>query len=546
MMLGLALSLIFSVLSWKESLLLSILVPVISLFFLSDKREKNRNIFYISLVFLLILEAFEYVRGVSYDLAETYLVVSFIFLVVSDFVRKRVTNVIFMAVFWFFVSLSLWKVASVKYPGASYLVFPAVAFIFLRDVFRRERDGREVRLSPMKELWTEEAKYRRWLEVELAVMKAYEELGTIPKGVTERVRNKARIDVELFKKIEERTNHDVVAFVEGIGTMIGEDSRFFHYGLTSSDVLDTANSLALVEAGKILLDALKKLCDVLWNTANRYRYTPTIGRTHGVHAEPTSFGLKVLGWYSEMKRNVLRLERAIEEVSYGKISGAVGNYANVPPEVEERALSYLGLKAEPVSTQVVPRDRHAHYLATLGIIAAGIERIAVEIRHLQRTEVLEVEEPFKEGQRGSSAMPHKKNPITCERLTGLSRMMRAFVEPALENVALWHERDISHSSVERYIFPDATQTLYYMIVTATKVIRDMRVNEEKMKKNLNLTKGLVFSQRVLLKLIEKGLTRKEAYDIVQRNALKTWESEKHFLEHLLEDEEVKNSLPKRN
>ncbi|ACM23648.1 Adenylosuccinate lyase [Thermotoga neapolitana DSM 4359] len=357
--------------------------------------------------------------------------------------------------------------------------------------------------------------------------------------MTERVRNKARIDVELFKKIEERTNHDVVAFVEGIGTMIGEDSRFFHYGLTSSDVLDTANSLALVEAGKILLDALKKLCDVLWNTANRYRYTPTIGRTHGVHAEPTSFGLKVLGWYSEMKRNVLRLERAIEEVSYGKISGAVGNYANVPPEVEERALSYLGLKAEPVSTQVVPRDRHAHYLATLGIIAAGIERIAVEIRHLQRTEVLEVEEPFKEGQRGSSAMPHKKNPITCERLTGLSRMMRAFVEPALENVALWHERDISHSSVERYIFPDATQTLYYMIVTATKVIRDMRVNEEKMKKNLNLTKGLVFSQRVLLKLIEKGLTRKEAYDIVQRNALKTWESEKHFLEHLLEDEEVK-------
>ena len=394
-------------------------------------------------------------------------------------------------------------------------------------------------LSPMKELWTEEAKYGRWLEVELAVMKAYEELGMIPKGVTERVRNKARIDVELFKKIEERTNHDVVAFVEGIGTMIGEDSRFFHYGLTSSDVLDTANSLALVNAGKILLDALEELCDALWNTANKYRYTPTIGRTHGVHAELTSFGLKVLGWYSEMRRNILRLEKAIEEVSYGKISGAVGNYANVPPEVEERALSYLGLKVELVSTQVVPRDRHAYYLATLGIIAAGIERIAVEIRHLQRTEVLEVEEPFKEGQRGSSAMPHKKNPITCERLTGLSRMMRAFVEPALENVALWHERDISHSSVERYIFPDATQTLYYMIDTTTKVIRDMKVNEDRMKKNVNLTKGLVFSQRVLLKLIEKGLTRKEAYDIVQRNALKTWYSEKHFLEHLLEDEDVR-------
>ncbi|KUK23710.1 MAG: Adenylosuccinate lyase [Thermotoga sp. 47_83] len=396
----------------------------------------------------------------------------------------------------------------------------------------------------MKDLWTEEAKYRRWLEVELAVTRAYEELGTIPKGVTERIRNNAKIDVELFKKIEERTNHDVVAFVEGIGSMIGEDSRFFHYGLTSSDVLDTANSLALVEAGKILLESLKEFCDVLWEVANRYKHTPTIGRTHGVHAEPTSFGLKVLGWYSEMKRNVQRLERAIEEVSYGKISGAVGNYANVPPEVEEKALSYLGLKPEPVSTQVVPRDRHAFYLSTLAIVAAGIERIAVEIRHLQRTEVLEVEEPFREGQRGSSAMPHKKNPITCERLTGLSRMMRAYVDPSLENIALWHERDISHSSVERYVFPDATQTLYYMIVTATNVVRNMKVNEERMKKNIDLTKGLVFSQRVLLKLIEKGLTRKEAYDIVQRNALKTWNSEKHFLEYLLEDEEVKKLVTK--
>ncbi|KHC91599.1 adenylosuccinate lyase [Thermotoga sp. Mc24] len=399
-------------------------------------------------------------------------------------------------------------------------------------------------LSPMKDLWTEEAKYRRWLEVELAVTRAYEELGTIPKGVTERIRNNAKIDVELFKKIEERTSHDVVAFVEGVGSMIGEDSRFFHYGLTSSDVLDTANSLALVEAGKILLESLKEFCDVLWEAANRYKHTPTIGRTHGVHAEPTSLGLKVLGWYSEMKRNVQRLERAIDEVSYGKISGAVGNYANVPPEVEEKALSYLGLKPEPVSTQVVPRDRHAFYLSTLAIVAAGIERIAVEIRHLQRTEVLEVEEPFREGQRGSSAMPHKKNPITCERLTGLSRMMRAYVNPSLENIALWHERDISHSSVERYVFPDATQTLYYMIVTATNVVRNMKVNEERMKKNIDLTKGLVFSQRVLLKLIEKGLTRKEAYDIVQRNALKTWNSEKHFLEYLLEDEEVKKLVTK--
>lgn len=398
----------------------------------------------------------------------------------------------------------------------------------------------------MKDLWTEEAKYRRWLEVELAVTRAYEELGTIPKGVTERIRNNAKIDVELFKKIEERTNHDVVAFVEGIGSMIGEDSRFFHYGLTSSDVLDTANSLALVEAGKILLESLKEFCDVLWEVANRYKHTPTIGRTHGVHAEPTSFGLKVLGWYSEMKRNVQRLERAIEEVSYGKISGAVGNYANVPPEVEEKALSYLGLKPEPVSTQVVPRDRHAFYLSTLAIVAAGIERIAVEIRHLQRTEVLEVEEPFREGQRGSSAMPHKKNPITCERLTGLSRMMRAYVDPSLENIALWHERDISHSSVERYVFPDATQTLYYMIVTATNVVRNMKVNEERMKKNIDLTKGLVFSQRVLLKLIEKGLTRKEAYDIVQRNALKTWNSENTSSSTSSRMKRLRNWLPKKS
>ncbi|WP_233186232.1 adenylosuccinate lyase [Thermotoga sp. KOL6] len=393
-------------------------------------------------------------------------------------------------------------------------------------------------------MWTEEAKYRRWLEVELAVTKAYEELGMIPKGVTEKIKSKVEIDVELFKRIEEKTNHDVVAFVEGIGTMIGEDSRYFHYGLTSSDVVDTANSLALVEAGRILLNVLRKLCEVLWEAANRYKYTPIIGRTHGVHAEPTSFGLKILGWYSEMKRNTERLKEAIEEVAFGKISGAVGNYANIPPEVEEKALSYLGLKREPVSTQVVPRDRHAFYLSVLGIVAAGIERMALEIRHLQRTEVLEVEEPFKEGQRGSSAMPHKKNPITCERLTGLSRMMRAYVSPSFENIALWHERDISHSSVERYIFPDATQTLHYMIVTATKVIKNMKVNEERMKKNIDLTKGLVFSQRVLLKLIEKGLTRKEAYDIVQRNALRTWNSEKSFLDHLVEDVDVKRLITK--
>lgn len=397
-------------------------------------------------------------------------------------------------------------------------------------------------LSPMKDLWTEEAKYRRWLEVELAVTRAYEELGMFPQGVTERIRSKARIDVDLFKRIEERTNHDVVAFVEGIGSMIGEDSRYFHYGLTSSDVLDTATSLALVEAGRIILKALEDMREVLWDLSERHKHTVTVGRTHGVHAEPTSFGLKVLSWFSETCRNMERMRRAIEEVSFGKISGAVGNYANVPPEVEEKALSYLGLKAEPVSTQVVPRDRHAHFIATLALIAAGIERIAVELRHLQRTEVLEVEEPFREGQRGSSAMPHKKNPILCERLTGLSRIMRSYVTVALENVVLWHERDISHSSTERYVFPDATQTLYYMVVTVTDLLRGLKVNEWRMKRNLDLTKGLIYSQRVLLKLVEKGLTRKEAYDIVQRNALRAWEEEKDFLSLLLEDTDVRRFL----
>ncbi len=363
-----------------------------------------------------------------------------------------------------------------------------------------------------------------------------------PQGVTERMRSKARIDVDLFKRIEERTNHDVVAFVEGIGSMIGEDSRYFHYGLTSSDVLDTATSLALVEAGRIILRALEDMREVLWDLSERHKHTVTVGRTHGVHAEPTSFGLKVLSWFSETCRNMERMRRAIEEVSFGKISGAVGNYANVPPEVEEKALSYLGLKAEPVSTQVVPRDRHAHFIATLALIAAGIERIAVELRHLQRTEVLEVEEPFREGQRGSSAMPHKKNPIVCERLTGLSRIMRSYVTVALENVVLWHERDISHSSTERYVFPDATQTLYYMVVTVTDLLRGLKVNEWRMKRNLDLTKGLIYSQRVLLKLVEKGLTRKEAYDIVQRNALRAWEEEKDFLSLLLEDTDVRRFL----
>jgi len=379
-------------------------------------------------------------------------------------------------------------------------------------------------LSPMKELWDQRTTLERWLEVELAVMQAYEEIGMIPQGATDQARKNAKIDFELFKELEKETDHEVIAFVKMATRNMKEEARFFHYGLTSSDVIDTALSLTLVKACDILLDEMRKLLKVLWELAVQHKYTLTIGRTHGVHAEPTTFGLKVLNWYAETQRNYERLSFAKEQISFGKISGAVGNYANVPPEIEEFALSKLGLKPAPVSSQIVNRDHHGFLTMNLALIAAGIERIATEIRHLQKTEVLEAQEPFKEGQKGSSAMPHKQNPILCERLCGLSRIMRSFVSTAIENIVLWHERDISHSSAERYILPDATQTLHYMLVKTKYLLENLVVYKDKMLKNIHLTHGLVYSQRLMLALIDKGLSRNQAYDLVQSLSLRCWQT----------------------
>lgn len=395
-------------------------------------------------------------------------------------------------------------------------------------------------LSPMKNLWTVESNLRRWLDVEFAVMEAYEQLGLIPHGVTEKARKNAMLDLSLFEKYERETDHEIIAFIKMATRNMGDEARYFHYGLTSSDVIDTALSLALVEACGILLEELRKLLKSLWELANKHKYTITIGRTHGVHAEPTSFGLKVLNWYAEMKRDQERLEMVKEQLKVGKISGAVGNYANVPPQVEELALRKLDLKPTPVSSQIVNRDHHAFFVMILALIASGIERIATEIRHLQRTEVLEAQEPFKEGQKGSSAMPHKQNPVLCERLCGLSRVVRSFVNTSLENNNLWHERDISHSSAERYIFPDVTQTLHYMLVKTNYLVQNLVVHEDKMMENLSLTRGLIYSERVMLKLVEKGMKRSEAYDLVQSLALRCWRTKEDFRDL------VEQSIPKLN
>ncbi|ODN31077.1 adenylosuccinate lyase [Fervidobacterium thailandense] len=397
-------------------------------------------------------------------------------------------------------------------------------------------------LEPLKSLWTLKAQYERWLEVELAVVEAYEEFGIAPKGTAQKIRERAQIDVDDILRTEAVVDHDVIAFVKSVTKNMGDEARFFHYGLTSSDVVDTATSLALKSATEEILCSCKSLANVLYEKAIRYKDLPTIGRTHGVHAEPTSFGLKFLSWYAELLRDIERLERAKEEISVGKLSGAVGNYANIDPKIERRALEKLGLKPTPVATQVIPRDYIAHLLSVFALIAGLIERIAIEIRHLQRTEVLEAMEPFKEGQRGSSAMPHKKNPILCERLTGMARLMRSYAQVAFENMALWHERDISHSSAERYILPDATMTIYYMLEKTRYLIESLKVFEEKVRNNLDLTKGLIYSQRILLALVDKGMSREEAYTLVQSIALECWESGESFRERVMQNEKVKTLL----
>ncbi len=397
----------------------------------------------------------------------------------------------------------------------------------------------------MVAIWSPETKFRIWFEIEANACDALAAIGVIPKSAAETIWEKggsATFDVDRIDEIEAVTKHDVIAFLTHLAEFVGPDSRFIHQGMTSSDVLDTCFNVQLVRATDLLLAGMDKLLEALKRRAFEHKDTVTIGRSHGIHAEPTTFGVKLAQAYAEFDRNKTRLMAAREEIATCAISGAVGTFANIDPRVEEHVAAAMGLKAEPVSTQVIPRDRHAMYFSTLAVIASSIERLSIEIRHLQRTEVLEAEEYFSPGQKGSSAMPHKRNPVLTENLTGLARMVRSYAMPAMENVALWHERDISHSSVERMIGPDATVTLDFALARLTSVIDKLLVYPENMINNMNKFRGLVHSQRVLLALTQAGVSREDAYRLVQRNAMKVWEQGKDFLEELLADEEVRAAL----
>jgi len=394
----------------------------------------------------------------------------------------------------------------------------------------------------MGDIWSIENKFRKWLEVEIAVCEAWAELGKIPKDALEEIKEKADFDLKRIDEIEATVKHDVIAFLTAVAEKVGPSSRYIHMGLTSSDVVDTAMALQIKQAGDLILKDLNEFKELLREKAFQHKNTICMGRSHGVHAEPTSFGLRFALWYEETKRNIERLKQATKRISIGKISGAVGTFSNIPPEIEEIALKKLGLKPEPVATQVVQRDRHAEFLSTLALIAGMVEKIAVEIRHLQRTEVLEAEEPFTKGQKGSSAMPHKRNPVGCENLSGLSRLVRSNAFASFENIALWHDRDISHSSVERIIIPDNCILVDYMLNRLYGIIKDLVVYPERMLKNMELSYGLYNSQRVLLALVEKGLTREEAYKITQSNAMRSWQEGVPFMNLLLKDEEVRKYL----
>ena len=374
----------------------------------------------------------------------------------------------------------------------------------------------------LTDIWSEENKYKIWLDVEIAAAQAMEKLGQIPKGVSSAVRKKAKINVNRIHQIEAQVKHDVIAFLTSVTERAGIKARYLHQGMTSSDVVDTSFNIQLVQSGKIILKDLDQILKVLKKQAKKYKFTPCIGRSHGIHAEPITFGLKLASFYEEFKRNKKRLVEAINEVSTCAISGAVGTFANINPNVEKHVAKKLGLKVEPISTQVIPRDRHAFYFSVLGIIAGSIERVAIEIRHLQRSEVYELQEYFSKSQKGSSAMPHKKNPILTENLTGLARMIRSAVIPSLENIALWHERDISHSSVERNIGPDANITTDFALVRLTNILENMIVYPKKMLENLNITKGLIFSQELMLELTKTGLSREKSYKLVQSYAKKSF------------------------
>ncbi len=397
----------------------------------------------------------------------------------------------------------------------------------------------------MRRIWSLDNQYSKWMEVEVAACRAWNERGVIPDDAYKDIESKSGFDVENISKIEAEVHHDVIAFVTDMASHVGPSGRYIHLGLTSSDIIDTASAMRLREALDVVLEALNALCLDVWAVAERHRYTPCVGRSHGVHAEPTTFGLKVLNWYSEFQRDRDRLISARDGISFGKLSGAVGTFAHTSPEFEERVCSFLGLNVDPVSTQIIQRDRHAEVSYALASLGCSMERVATEIRHLQRTEVLEVMEPFGSKQKGSSAMPHKKNPILCERISGMSRLVRSYHLAALENVALWHERDISHSSVERISWPDSFHLIHYMLGLMDKVVRGMTVDVERMQKNLDMTGGLVFSQRVLLELVERfGISREDAYSVVQSNAMRCWNGEGKFIDLLWSDNRINKSLKK--
>ncbi len=400
-------------------------------------------------------------------------------------------------------------------------------------------------LSKMGSIWTDEHKFSIMLRIEVLACEAMCKLGIIPKKSLEKIKKNAKFDMEEIKRLEEKTKHDVVAFINNVGQNIGPEARYLHVGLTSSDLLDTSLSVQCVEASDILLVDLNKLLLVLKSKAKKYKDTPCIARTHGVHAEPTTFGLKLAVWYDETKRNLERMEQAREVMRIGKLSGAVGTYANIDPYVEEFVCEMLGLKPANIATQIIQRDVHCQFVTTLALIGSSLNKFATEIRLLQKTEVLEVEEPFFKGQIGSSAMPHKRNPVTCERISGLSRLLRANAQAAFENISLWHERDISHSSVERVILPDSTIILNYMLHKLIPLIEGLLVYPKNMITSLSKTNGLIYSQRVLLELMKKGLTREEAYNVIQHCAMQVWQETSDFKEVLYRDRKVRKFLKPR-
>jgi adenylosuccinate lyase len=394
----------------------------------------------------------------------------------------------------------------------------------------------------MSDIWSEQNQFQAWLDVELAACRAWSKIDKIPSEDVDKLYENASFDIDRIKEIEKQTRHDVVAFTRTVSESLGDEKKWVHYGLTSTDVVDTANGYRLKQANELLKEGLNRFVNALAEKAHEHKLTVMMGRTHGVHAEPTTFGLKCALWYAEMNRNIERFERAAKDVEFGKISGAVGTFAHIPPEVEKYTCEILGISPAPVSTQTLQRDRHAYYMATLAVIGGTLEKIAVEIRHLQRTELREAEEFFRKGQKGSSAMPHKRNPVSSENITGCARVLRGYMISAYENMPLWHERDISHSSVERIILPDATILLDYMLHRFSGVIEKLMVYPENMLENMEKTHGLVFSQRLLLMLIDKGLNRENAYDTVQPLAMKAWEEKRDFQELVKSDQTIRENL----